>query len=59
MKYKNRTCKGTARYGGVQGCKTEGKVDNDVRACNISKGINLGLLAFIVIIYAVFLRNDQ
>ena len=47
MKYKNKTCNGTARYGGVKGCKTDGQVNNDVRVCNISKGMNLGLHSFL------------
>ena len=36
---RNKTCIGTAKYGGDEGCEPEGKSGDDIRVCNISQGM--------------------
>ena len=39
--YRSKTCIGTARYGGEVGCEPEGKLEEDMRVCNISQGAKI------------------
>ena len=37
--YRSKTCIGTAKYGGEEGCEPEGKLGEDMRVCNVSQGM--------------------